>query len=90
LYTELVKKGIISLEKLIMLMQVNPSKRFKIGSQIKLGEKADLAVFDLDANYKIDPETFLSKGRSTPFAGYEVFGECILTISGGNTVWAKK
>lgn len=90
LYTELVKKGIITLEKLVTLMQVNPSKRFNIGKQIKLGDKADIAVFDLDSNYKINPETFLSKGRSTPFDGYEVFGECILTISGGNTVWTKK
>jgi dihydroorotase len=90
LYTYLVKKGIITLEKLIELMQVNPSKRFKVGKSIKLGEKADIAVFDLDANYKINPETFLSKGRATPFDGYEVFGECILTISGGNEVWAKK
>lgn len=90
LYTELVKKDIITLEKLIQLMHTNPSKRFKIGKEITLGEKADFAVFDLDKKYKIDPNTFLSKGRSTPFEGREVFGECILTIAGGETVWEKK
>ena len=90
MYTELVKKGIIGLKKLIELMQVNPSKRFKIGKEIQLGKKADIAIFDLDSKYKIDTSNFLSKGRSTPFADREVFGECILTMSGGNIVWEKK
>ncbi|HKL73689.1 MAG TPA: dihydroorotase [Clostridia bacterium] len=90
LYTELVKKGIISLEKLIMLMHTNPSRRFKIGKEIIVGQKADIAVFDLGKKYIINPDNFLSKGRSTPFAGYEVYGESILTIVGGKTAWEKR
>ncbi len=91
LYTELVKKGVITLAKLIEIMGVNPAKRFGIGAkEIQIGQKTDIAVFDLDKKYKIDPQDFLSKGRSTPFEGREVFGECILTIMGGKTVWEKQ
>ncbi|MCH5190815.1 MAG: dihydroorotase [Oscillospiraceae bacterium] len=90
LYTKLVKTGIISLPKLITLMTVNPNRRFKIGSELKIGEKADLTVFDLDDEYKIDTAEFLSKGKSTPFEGDRVFGRCKMTICGGKTVWQEK
>ncbi len=86
LYTKLVKQGIITLEKLIELMQVNPSRRFKIGSCLEIGAPADLTVFDLNAEYVIDPNDFYSKGRSTPFEGEKVFGECLLTLVGGRPV----
>ncbi|MBQ6670569.1 MAG: dihydroorotase [Firmicutes bacterium] len=81
LYTGLVRTGIISLEKLVQLMTENPRKRF--------GIKTDPghAVWDLNAEYRIDPEEFLSKGRSTPFAGIKVFGRCIETVYNNKTVW---
>lgn len=87
LYTRLVKTGEISLEKLIGLMQVNPAKRFGIGSSLKVGEPADLTVFNLNEEYAIDPKDFLSKGRATPFEGERVFGKCKLTMIGGIPVW---
>lgn len=87
LYTKLVKTEVITLEKLIELLHVNPSKRFKIGSPLKIGERADLTVFDLDTEYEIDPADFLSKGRSTPFEGWKVFGKCLLTMSGGKIAY---
>jgi dihydroorotase len=83
LYTRLVRTGVISLEKLIGLMQVNPAKRFKIDSGIEVGKPADLTVFDLDEKYVIEPESFKSMGRSTPFAGEEVYGKCRLTMMNG-------
>ncbi len=81
LYTGLVRTGIISLEKLVQLMSENPRKRF--------GIKTDPghAVWDLNAEYRIDPEEFLSKGRSTPFAGIKVFGRCMETVYNNKTVW---
>ena len=81
LYTGLVRTGIISLEKLVQLMTENPRKRF--------GIKTDPghAVWDLNAEYRIDPEEFLSKGRSTPFAGIKVFGRCMETVYNNKTVW---
>lgn len=86
LYTGLVKTGIISLEKLVMLMSINPSKRFGFANGIDNGV-ADLCIYDLDHKYKIDPESFLSKGRATPFLGAEVYGKCKMTIAGGKIAW---
>ena len=87
LYTKLVKTKIISLEKLIELMQVNPAKRFGIGSAIKVGEPADLTVFDLNEEYTIEAENFFSKGKSCPFVGERVFGKCKLTMVAGEPVY---
>lgn len=90
LYTKLVRTGIISLEKLIALMQINPAKRFGIGSSLNIGQPADLTVFDLEKEYVIDPEEFLSRGRATPFEGEKVYGKCRLTMVGGVPVWEDK
>ncbi len=81
LYTSLVKKGIITLEKLIDLMSVNPRKRFQIPAH------GSFCVWDLNAEYTIDPQQFLSMGRATPFDGMSVYGRCILTVRGGKAVW---
>ncbi len=90
LYTKLVKTNIISLEKLVSLLNDNPRKRFNIGSEIKSGEYADFTVFDLNEAYTINPKDFLSKGKSTPFTGEKVFGKCLLTVHRGKVVWQDK
>lgn len=87
LYTNLVKTGVITLEKLLELMNTNPRKIFGIGTEIKVGEKADLTVYDLEENYNIDSNTFVSKGKATPFDGNNVYGKCKMTICGGNIVF---
>ncbi len=84
LYTKLVKEGIITLEKLIELLAVNPRKRFG------LPETEDYCVYNLEKAYKINPDDFLSKGRSTPFENETVFGECELTVCGGKAVWINR
>ena len=81
LYTKLVKKGIITLDKLIEVMCHNPRKRFGI----PVGE--DFTVFDLNAKFKVNPEEFLSAGRATPFEGEELFGKCLLTVKDGKQVY---
>jgi len=83
LYTYLVKPGLISLERLVELMAVNPRRRFNIP------ETEDFSVWDLSKEYTIDPADFLSKGRATPFAGWKVSGENLMTIVGGKIVWQK-
>ena len=55
---------------------------------IREGDAADLAVFDISREYVIDPEEFRSKGRSTPFAGWRVYGKCLLTFCRGKKVWS--
>ena len=82
LYTCLVKPGILSLNKLLELLCVNPRRRFGL----PLG--TDYSIWDLNAAYPIDPEDFLSKGRATPFAGWQVSGKCIATICDGKLVYA--
>ena len=87
MYTEFVKTGKMSLSKLVELMSINPSKRFKIKTGIKVGEKADFTVFDLNEKYEINPDEFLSKGKATPFEGKEVYGKCKLTVANGNIAY---
>jgi len=81
LYTYLVKPGIVSLEKLIELLCVNPRRRFGIG----IG--CDYTVWDLESAYAIDPEDFLSQGKATPFAQWRVFGRCLATVCDGKIVY---
>lgn len=81
LYTELVMKNIITLDRLVELMSFKPKKRFGIDTE------NDFAVFDISEAYKIDPENFLSMGRATPFAGREVFGRCLLTVHNEKVVY---
>lgn len=81
LYTELVTKNIITLDRLVELMSFKPKERFGIDTN------NDFAVFDISEAYKIDPENFLSMGRATPFAGREVFGRCLLTVHNGKVVY---
>lgn len=81
LYTELVMKNIITLDRLVELMSFKPKERFGIDTN------NDFAVFDISEAYKIDPENFLSMGRATPFAGREVFGRCLLTVHNGKVVY---
>ena len=81
LYTYLVKPGIISLDKLMDLLVTNPRKRFSI----PLG--CDFSVWDLDAEYSIDPNTFLSLGKATPFTGWKVNGKCLATVCDGKIVY---
>lgn len=87
LYTYLVKPGILSLPHLVELLHDNPGRRFGLDGGLKLGERADFTVFDLNCAYAIDPAEFLSKGKSTPFLGWNVYGRCRMTISGGKIAW---
>jgi dihydroorotase len=84
LYTDLVKTGIIPLEKLIELLVVNPRKRFGIPFT------NDFTVWDLSYESTIDPQNFISKGKAMPLIGKQVFGKCILTVAGGKIAYESK
>ena len=81
LYTKLVKTGIMTMEKLIEVLCVNPRKRFGI----PLGD--DYSVWKLDDEFTVDPSEFLSKGKATPFEGERLYGRCVLTVCGGKKVF---
>lgn len=81
IYTHLVKKDIISLQRAIELLSVNPRKRFNIPLH------NDYTVWNLNEKQIINPNEFLSMGRATPFENTEVYGKCLLTVCGDKTVY---
>lgn len=82
LYTKLVRPGILSLEKLCELMSARPRERFGIEYD------AGLTVFEVSEEYSVEPESFMSMGRATPFDGWRVHGRCVLTMQDGKAVYS--
>ena len=80
-YTYLVKTGILTMDKLIDLLVKNPRERFGI----ELGE--EYSIWDLNAEYTVDPGEFLSLGKATPFEGWKVSGKCLATVCDGKVVY---
>ena len=89
-YTALVQTGILPLGNLVDLMHGAPMRRFGCGTELAEGQPADLTAFDLTKTYTVDPETFLTMGRATPFAGRALTGVCKLTMIGGEPVWKEE
>ncbi|MDU4884287.1 dihydroorotase [uncultured Clostridium sp.] len=89
-YTELVRKNGISVNKLSELMSRNPAKILGMNKgSITIGKDGDLVLVDLNKEVVIDKETFLSKGKNTPFQGREYYGEVITTIKAGKVIYSK-
>ena len=83
-YTYLVKTGKITLERLIKLLCDNPRERFNIKTDV------GFTVFDISEELTVDPEEFLSKGKSTPFLGTRIYGRCIATVYNGRAAYLDK
>ncbi len=83
LYTQLVKMGIITIDRLLELLVYDPRKRFGV----PLGE--DFSVWDLSKEITVDPAHFVSLGKATPFAGNTLYGECVLTVCNGKIVYKR-
>ncbi len=83
MYTHFVKTGKMTLEHLLSLLCDNARKRFGI----PLG--CDFSVWNLQKEYTVDPEKFLSKGKATPFENHRLFGECIMTVCDGKIIYNK-
>ena len=81
LYTYMVQAGVLTMEKLVETMCVNPRKRFGIP------QGNDFAIWDLGEVYTVDPEKFVTMGRATPFAGHTLRGKCLLTVVDGEVVY---
>lgn len=82
IYTDLVKRGVITLDDVVRLMAINPRKRFGLKD-----EPESYSLWDLSAEYTVDPADFASKGKATPFEGKRVFGRCLLTVKNGKAVY---
>lgn len=90
IYTNFVKTGKITIERLIELMSEKAAGLFNLPhGLIKEGESADLALFDLENEYVVDPEDFVSKSKNSPFIGHKLYGRAKLTILEGNIVFSE-
>lgn len=88
LYTKLVRTGVITLEKLVEMMSVKPREIFGIeGGRIAVGEPANLCMLDTEKQWTVNPDEFVTMGRATPFEGWELCGENLLTILRGEIVY---
>jgi dihydroorotase len=87
---ELVEPGLLTLPRLVELMSTVPARTFRLpGGTLATGAPADVVVFDPAARWTVDPGTFHSKSRNTPFGGTELVGRADLTIVGGRVVWER-
>lgn len=91
LYTKFVKTGRWSLELLVQRMTADPARVFRLDSgRLETGAPADLTLIDLDSERAVDPATFASKGKNTPFTGWKLQGWPTMTIVDGQIVWSEK
>ena len=88
LYTKLVRTGVMTFEKLIQMMAVRQREIFDLPvGEIVPGAPADLCLLDTDCNWTVDPDKFVTMGRATPFAGWQVQGKNRLTVWRGEVVY---
>ena len=87
LNTHLVNKGVITLERLIELMSINPRKVFRIEGGIKPGDRADIVLLDPNKEWTVDSSKFYSQGKVTMFDRREMKGDIAMTIYRGNVVY---
>ncbi|MGI6720518.1 MAG: dihydroorotase [Anaerovoracaceae bacterium] len=87
--THLCRPGHIDLAQLVEMMSIRPRELMGLPWGIRIGEPADLVVVDPERAFVVDPQTFASKGRSTPFEGRTLWGDILLTICDGRTVYRK-
>jgi len=84
----LVRRNVISISRLIELLSTNPARILGLKKgRLTEGADADVTLLDLDRSHTVDPENFRSKGRNTPFGGWELTGQAVATIVGGKVVW---
>lgn len=88
LYTHFVEKGIFSLKELVEFLTSKPCQAFGLPyGLLQVGKKADITVVDLNLVEKIDPTNFFSKGKNTPFTGWECRGWPVITLYNGKVAW---
>lgn len=90
LNTHLVKKGVISLERLIELMSINPRKVFRIEGGLNVGDRADIVLFDTERQWRVDSAKFYSMGKISMFDGREMVGDVVMTLHRGEIVYDNK
>ena len=90
LNTHLVKRGVITLERLVEIMSINPRKVFRIEGGINPGDRADVVLIDTEKEWRVDSENFYSMGKITMFDGREMVGDVAMTLHRGEIVYDNK
>ena len=90
LNTHLVRNGIITLERLIELMSINPRKVFRIEGGLNVGDRADIVLIDTEREWRVDSNNFYSMGKITMFDGREMVGDVVMTLHRGEIVYDNK
>ena len=90
LYTGLVKKGILSIERLLWMLTYGPSRVLGIPCGVVPGNRADLVFIDENTIDVVDSRRFYSMGKSTPFEGMETQGRVVRTVCQGKTVYREE
>jgi len=89
--TALVETNIITLSRLIEMMSTAPCRILGIkGGTLKVGENADIVIFDKNEKWRVDANTFKSKSRNTPFNGMTLTGKVKMTMLGGKITYCDK
>jgi len=86
---KLVQDGVLTMEELVIKMAKHPAQIIGVNNDIKPGNIADLTIIDLERVYEINPETFKSRSRNTPFSGLKVKGDAFLTMVNGRVVYKR-
>ena len=87
LNTHLVRKGVISLERLIELMSYTPRRVFRIEGGLEVGDRADIVLLDTEKAWRVDSEKFYSMGKISMFDGRDMVGDIAMTIHRGEVVY---
>ncbi len=87
--TELVEKGVLSINEVIAKLTVNPARILDLPKgTLTVGADADITIIDPKVEWQIDVEKFKSKSRNCPFHGRKVTGRARFTIVGGEIKFA--
>lgn len=90
LNTHLVELGVISLERLVELMSLNPRKVFRIEGGLGVGDRADVVLLDTKREWRVDSSKFYSMGKISMFDGREMKGDVVMTLHRGHIVYDNK
>jgi dihydroorotase len=88
LNTALIRPGVLPLALVIEKLTINPARLLRVNKgTLSDGADADVAIFDPEARWTVDPEKFQSKARNCPWNGEELIGRPVMTFAGGRMVW---
>ena len=87
--THLVKQGVITLDRLVELMSINPRRVFRIAGGLGIGDRADIVLLDTQKRWVVDSDKFYSMGKVSMFVGRTLEGEVAMTMHRGDIVYER-